>query len=108
MRRAHWLPALWSLPLAAGLAAAPQSAPPAQPNKAALQAKAHALVKQMEQGNEAARVQAEWQLLKLGPEALPFLPGGNKELLAPARFTLEEMRPRTWTPQSTDMVLAEA
>jgi hypothetical protein len=57
---------------------------------------------------------AEWELLQLGPEALPALhslgpvPDAVKERLATVTATLEELRPKTWTVAKTQMPLAQA
>src|SRR2546430_80823 len=110
MKRGYWLlVSIWLLPLMAGVAQPWITAHEPQPHQSDLKAKVQALVDQMEQGTtDGKRSAAEWELLKLGPEALPFLPGANKDQLAAVRFTLAEMRPRTWTQPGGDMPLATA
>jgi hypothetical protein len=80
-----------------------------------IKAKVHALVQQMETGtSEGQRAEAEWALLKLGPDAMAYLPkpdaasGGIKDRLTAVWATLEEMQPRTWTVDSGDMSLDDA
>jgi hypothetical protein len=75
-----------------------------------LQPKIQALVQAMESGSDNRRAEAEWSLLKLGPEALAFLPKPEpgRDRLAAVVATLEQMRPRTWTVNRTELTVEEA
>jgi hypothetical protein len=81
-----------------------------------LEAKAKSLLTQLENGpTNTARLSAEWDLLKLGPDILPFLalpensPPSLKDRIAGIRTTLEDLRPRIWKLTETrTMPLAEA
>ena len=108
MKRNCWLLGLMALlPLGAYLAAPWTTAAEHQANQGDLKAKVQGLVDQIEKSStDATRSAAEWELIKLGPDALPFLP--VKDRLAGLRFTLGELRPRTWILKGGDMPLAAA
>ena len=106
MKRNCWLLGLMALlPLGAYLAAPWTTAAEHQANQGDLKAKVQGLVDQIEKSStDATRSAAEWELIKLGPGALPYLP--VKDRLAGLRFTLGELRPRTWILKGGDMPLA--
>jgi hypothetical protein len=73
-----------------------------------LKEKVKSLLTNLETGpTDAARLTAEWDLLKLGPDILPILPPlektppSTKDRLTGIRATLEELRPRTWEMTET-------
>ena len=75
-----------------------------------MQPKVQALVQALEAGSDNRRADAEWSLLKLGPDALAFLPKAEpgRDRLAAVVATLEEMRPRTWTVNRTELTVDDA
>jgi hypothetical protein len=79
-----------------------------------LKTKVPALLDQMMSSSAPQSVDAEWSLLKLGPDALPFLPKADaahvsiKDRLAAVIATLEDMRPRTWTVERAELPLDDA
>jgi hypothetical protein len=79
-----------------------------------LKAKVKNLLHEMENGTTAAKLAAEWELLKLGADALSCLPSpettpaGLKERLVLIRATLAELQPRLWMPERKEMSLKEA
>jgi hypothetical protein len=85
----------------------------AQP--AGLSAQVKGLIEQLDSAaGEDKKLAAEWELLRLGPEALAYFPSADKlsvslkERLAPIRAALEELRPRTLTIDKSSMPLSKA
>jgi hypothetical protein len=95
------------LSLTAALLLLPAAA--AQPGgQADLKLRVDELLAKIEVGGDAA-VAAEWELLKIGPDALAVLPATDKPArLAPLRATLQQVRPMVWSQPRTEMPLAEA
>ncbi len=81
--------------------------PAQQPDDA--KAKVKSLIDLLDNGPDAKRVAAEWELLKLGPDILTLLPPADpKDRLTPIRATLEELLPRTFEAKQKSIPLASA
>jgi hypothetical protein len=107
---------LYRLALVMVVVGATLSAPSvqAQPVSVALGAKVKQLVIQLGDAREARQIDAEWALLRLGPEILPLLPvpdaadkSRKSVRLRGVHTTLTQVMPRTFTFQGKDESLGE-